>query len=296
MVQTGPAEPARIVPWSSVFRIPTADGPVWAKANWPGAVYEARLMGLLARHSPRNVLHPLALEARRGWLLFPDGGTTMDVLTPHAAAFDLWTETLVEYAGLQRRMESQVPAMIAGGVPDRRSERLPALLEAIVARRDALAVGREGGLSEAEWEGLAALLPRVRDWCARLAEDGIAPTVQHDDLKEENVFLKEGLRIFDWGEAVVAHPFTSLLSALDMTERAFGLPPEDSALRRIRDAYLGAWEDRHGPERLAEGAGLAVRMGIVIRATALLNAPEGVRGAAHEWLRAWMRRLLREAA
>ena len=296
VLQTGPAEPARIVPWSTVYRIPTADGPTWAKENWKGACYEARLMGLLARHSPRNVLHPLALEARQGWLLLPDGGSTIDTLTPHSLAYDLWTEALVEYAGLQRRMEAHVPAMLTGGVPDRRSERLPELFDRIVEARDALAVGEEGGLSEAEWEELGQLSPRIHGWCLRLAQDGIPPSIQHDDLKEENVFLKEGFRIFDWGEAVVAHPFTSLLSALDMTERAFGLPPEDSGLARVRDAYLSIWMDELDADFLVEQAAVAVRTGIVIRATALLNSPEGIRATAHEWIRSWMRRLLREAA
>lgn len=296
VLQTGPTEAARIVPWSSVYRIPTADGPAWAKANWEGASYEARLMGLLARHAPRNVLHPLALEARRGWLLLPDGGPTMDTLVPHSAAFDLWTEALAEYAGLQRRMEAHVTAMLTGGVPDRRSERLPELFDRIVGSHEALAVGRPGGLTAEEHDELARLSPRVHGWCLRLAEDGIPASIQHDDLKEENVFLKDGYRIFDWGEAVVAHPFTSLLSALDMTERTFGLPPEDSGLRRVRNAYLSAWADDLDPDFLVEQAEIAMRMAIVIRSTALLDSPEGVRATAHEWVRSWMRRLLREAA
>ncbi len=293
-LQTGPAEAARIVPWSSVYRIPTADGPAWAKENWEGARYEARLVGLLARHAPRNVQHPLALEARRGWMLFADGGPTMDAFAPHSTAFESWIDALCEYAGVQRRMEAHVPAMLNGGVPDRRPERLPELFEAIVAARDALAVGEDGGLSEAEWSDLKGLVPRVHEWCGQLAGDGIPPTVQHDDLKEENVFVKDGYRLFDWGEAVVAHPFTSLLSALDMTERAFGLPPEDSGLRRVRDAYLSAWDLE--PEFLVEQAEVALLTGILIRATALLHSPEGVRRTAHEWLRSWMRRLMNEAA
>jgi hypothetical protein len=48
-----------------------------------------------------------------------------------------------------------------------------------------------------------------------LAGFGIAATIQHDDLHGGNVFSgPAGIRFFDWGDAVVAHPFGSMLATL----------------------------------------------------------------------------------
>lgn len=67
-----------------------------------------------------------------------------------------------------------------------------------------------------------------------------------------------GDRFFDWGDASVAHPFTSLLIALRAMADTFGLPPGDPVLRRFRDAYLEPWGLGRGaagaqPARLGRG-------------------------------------------
>jgi hypothetical protein len=38
---TGPIEQAHVMPWSTVFRIPTDDGMIWCKASGPGTRHEA---------------------------------------------------------------------------------------------------------------------------------------------------------------------------------------------------------------------------------------------------------------
>ena len=72
------------------------------------------------------------------------------------------------------------------------------------------------------------------------------PTLQHDDLHDANVFVGDGRhRFFDWGDAVVSHPFVSLLVALRVAQQAMAVPNGDAVLSRLRDAYLDVWRD-HG--------------------------------------------------
>jgi aminoglycoside phosphotransferase (APT) family kinase protein len=121
--------------------------------------------------------------------------------------------------------------------------------------------------------------------CADLAASGVPPSLQHDDLHDANVFVAGSedapYRVFDWGDAAVAHPFTTLLVTLRVVALRASLAPGAPELLRLRDAYLEPWTAEHDARDLREAARLAVRTGVVSRAAcyrrALLEAtPAGV--------------------
>ena len=94
---------------------------------------------------------------------------------------------------------------IAIGIPDLRPSRLPDLLASLADDPDA-------SLTEEDRSRLRELVPTYAGWCAELEAYGIAPSLQHDDLHDGNVFVgRTGDRIFDWGDAGIAHPFGTLL-------------------------------------------------------------------------------------
>jgi hypothetical protein len=58
-----------------------------------------------------------------------------------------------------------------------------------------------------------------------------------------NVYVwGEQLRILDWGDASVSHPFASLVGAFRFLEEVNGLRPGDPWFARLRDAYLEPWD------------------------------------------------------
>ena len=184
--RTGPAELFRETPWSTVWRAPTPDGPVWLKA----AGFEAGLYGLLVRVVPDRVLHPLAVDTDRGWVLLPDGG---EVPNDVAAA-------LPAYAQLQRDLADHVDELLALGVPDMR----PAVMPDRLAEAERL-TGTD----------MSAVRGRFEETCGRLADAPGRASLDHNDLHSQNVL--SGDRFYDWGDAVVAHPFASMLVPLEMT-------------------------------------------------------------------------------
>jgi len=124
---------------------------------------------------------------------------------------------------------------------------LPGHLAALLADGDALLVGRPGGMSEQTLARLRGMEEEYAGWCARLDDSGIPPSLQHDDLHDGNVFVRPGgYAIVDWGDAVVAHPFGSLLVALRSIAARFGLPPGSAESRRLRDADLERWSEGRG--------------------------------------------------
>jgi hypothetical protein len=154
---------------------------------------------------------------------------------------------------------------------------MPAHLAALV---DELASERgPSALSEADAARLRALLPAYAEACAELVAAGVAPTLQHDDLHDNNVFHR-GPVFFDWGDCVVGHPFGTLLVTLRSVAHHHGLDADDPVLARLADAYTESWTDVADRATLRRQVGLAIRVGPLTRALAWRRALTGCDGAA----------------
>ncbi|MFC0531950.1 phosphotransferase [Phytohabitans kaempferiae] len=277
---TGPIEQHRVRPWSVTHRAPTTAGWHWFKANTFGCRYEAPLAEALAAWAPEAVLPPVAVHAARGWLLTADAGAILR----ETGRLEDWAAFVEEYAELQRALAHKAEAMVALGVPDQRPSLLPELLGGLL--EDPVV---RAGLGTERVAAVEAVVPDVAEWCAELAADGVAASLQHDDLHDGNVFAGP-YRFFDWGDASVAHPFGTLLVTLSSATYRFGLAPGDAELLRLRDAYLSGWSG--GAAALRRSATLACRVTRLSRALSwwraldrsALPVADEWRSAPAEWL------------
>jgi aminoglycoside/choline kinase family phosphotransferase len=200
-------------PWARVTRI----GGTWLKECAPVQAYEVPLTAALAARWPDRVPEVLAADAERGLLLLADAGTPIAAV---GDAGDAWEAALPLYAELQRDETPHAEAHLARGVPDLRPEVLPARFEAWAGRDPRL----------------ETFVGRFAELCASLSRPS---TVQHDDLHEANVFARDGrITFLDWGDACIAHPFSSLYITCRWVEHYRGA----DAARRVRAAYLEAWD------------------------------------------------------
>jgi hypothetical protein len=245
----GPLELHRHRPWASVGSIELADGTrAWFKACRPIQAFEPALTAVLATRWPDRVARVLGHDPARAWLLTADAG---DELGLHGNDPELWRRALPPYAELQRGEAERVAEHLAAGVPDRRPERLPELFATLLAA--------DLPLEADEVARLRAFEPRFAGLCEDLAATEIPATIQHDDLHLRSVFLDgPHLRILDWGDACIAHPFASLVVTFRFLEETNGLRPADPWFGRLRDAYLEPWGGG-----LAETFDLAMRVGMV---------------------------------
>ena len=154
---------------------------------------------------------------------------------------------LPKYAELQRGEAAQAHEHLAHGVPDLRVATLPARYEDLLRR--------ELPLESDEIERLRAFSPRFSELCDELAARGVPETVQHDDLHMANVYAQgEQLRVLDWGDASISHPFASLVRHVPVPrgdqQAAAGRPVVRSAARRVPRA-VGERARRHVRARAA---------------------------------------------
>jgi len=280
----GPVEQPHVRPWSTAFRLPTDGGPAWFKATAPANAHEGPLLEVFRSRGARHVLLPLAVHPDRPWMLFDDGGPTLRQTRPGGDGdHDLtaWERILPEYAALQRSLEIEeaVAAMFAAGTPDGRPDTLPAELERLLDDDAAWArlPADERDAGVAARGRLRATLPVIGTLAAELAASPVPPTVQHDDLHGGNVLVgPAGDRIFDWGDAVVAHPFATLAVTFNSIAHKTGLPPADPAFARLEAVYLEAWTDVVPTAELRRAVALAKVFACVGRSLAWERALRGL--------------------
>jgi hypothetical protein len=217
-------------------------------------------------------------------MLLPDGGRTLRAAGGSASAA-AWEAMLRDYARLQLELIPRAEAMVGLGVPDARVDRQPALVADLLADDQSLLLGHPDGMTTEVRDRVVADSGRYAEACARLADLGIPASLQHDDLHDANVFVGDGRhRFFDWGDAVVSHPFVSLLVPLRVAQQALGVPNGDPGLLRMRDAYLDPWRGYGSLSELRDQAELALSVGPLQRALTWRRILRGVHPAERvEW-------------
>jgi hypothetical protein len=198
----------------------------------------------------------IAEDTRRGWLLMADAGVRIVELGNPP---DVWLRVLPLYAELQRGEAGRWSAHLRAGVPDLRPALLPERYESFVSGELPLDPGAH--------RRLTAFAPVLSELCDQLVGAGIAASIQHDDLHMGNVYVRDDqIRVLDWGDASVGHPFWSLVVTFRFLEEVNGLAPDDPWFERLRDAYLEPWASD-----LRAVFDLALRVGIFAHAVAALR-------------------------
>jgi hypothetical protein len=230
---------------------------VWFKANPEASRFEAAVSWFLGREHPEHVLTPLAVDTERGWTLLPDGGSVLRaaLAARGPATVADYVPIVQQYAEFQRAVSAE--RLVELGVPHIGVKTLPETLEQIEAAGSSLAAE--------ERPLLDARLPDFASWCHELAGSGLPDAVDHADLHDGQIFAPgpDGRhRFFDWGDAAVTHPFSSMLVPTRVVRRA-GADARDVA--RLHDAYLEAWTGDHDRAALREMLDLACRVEAVAR-------------------------------
>jgi hypothetical protein len=256
------AEPAGTIetvherPWATVLRVPLAGGVAWFKACAAVQAFEPHLTAELFARWPDRVAEVLGYDAERGWLLLADAGTPVGMLGNPP---EVWLSALPLYAELQRGEAAHAPNHLANGVPDLRLATLPGRYEELLQL--------DLPLERDEIRQLRNFAPRFAELCDELAAHGVPETIQHDDLHHANLFAQDGrVRVLDWGDASISHPFASLVVTFRFLEERAGLAPGDPWFARLRDAYLEPWG-----RGLGDACALAVRAGAFARAIAYIQ-------------------------
>lgn len=285
------AEVVKARPWATSWRLTGPRGVAYLKAGAAATAYEAGLTAALARVAPDMVPAAIAVDADAGRVLLADAGPTLREVAGEGFDLSVWRPLLTRFANLQRTAEPVVGELSA--VPHERPSDFPGILARLVA-----ASPRFASLTPEEKDGVSRLGDRWLELAARLERYGMADSVQHGDLHDGNVAVgADGhARFFDFGDASVSHPFTTMLIPLRVAG-SLGATADDLVV--LKEAYLDGYADLAPMDELAGALEIALRIAPVVRVTSWDRAlsgpaaegddpyarPEAWGDAAAEWLR-----------
>jgi Phosphotransferase enzyme family len=256
------AEPVRTIetvherPWATVLRVPLVDGVAWFKACAPVQAFEPHLTAELFARWPDRVAEVLGYDGERGWLLLADAGRPVGTFGNPPEA---WLTALPLYAELQHGEAAHARDHLAHGVPDLRLTTLSAGYEALLQL--------DLPLEQDEIRQLRDFAPRLTELCEELAAHAVPETIQHDDLHHANLYAHGSrVRVLDWGDSSISHPFASLVVTFRFLEERTKLAPGDPWFARLRDAYLEPWG-----RDLSDAFALAVLVGTFARPIAYMR-------------------------
>jgi Phosphotransferase enzyme family len=258
----GPLRCVRDHAWAIVVRVPCSDGPMFFKAAGPREGYELAILEALGPHWNDRLPTVLASDRQRGWFLLADHGCTLREHLAGADAARPWLHLLPSFAQIQI---AEMPFWHLWGVPDRRPQVLPEQLRALLDDPAVLRLGQADGLTHERHAELRALLPEFDACCEALSAQ--APTLNHGDLHDRNVLVRDGqYRFIDFGDSCVTHPLCVLLMPCQKNVRSWFDARGRQLLEQLCGAYLDAWRDHRDAATLRPLLGRALWVAHVVRA------------------------------
>jgi len=208
------------------------------------------------------------------WALIADAGVSARELLADAEPeqrIGFWMDVLPPYAELQQTVS--VADLRGAQLPDLSPAALLTTFDALVEQSEWFTTAVAPELEVEQWDRILASRTPLAAAADRLA-GGIPPALQHDDLHDGNVFRRGSTNlIIDWGDAVLAHPFGTLLVTLDVLAYQLDCARTDPRVVGVQEAYLEVWRTR-GDSR----ADLSAELDLAVRTAGL--------GRAAAWRRA----------
>ena len=195
VTSAGPPQQVRSWNLSSIWRLPTADGPVWLKCVPP-----------FFAHEP-TVLRALAGSGRVPSLLAADGHRMLLADLPGRDGYDATDAERRAIADVLVALQADTATRLGelpGAVPDWRRAPLRAMVAAVVARH------------RPHSERLAALVEGWDDRFDAVDACGLPDVLFHGDAHPGNARIGvEPPIIFDWGDSGLGHPLLDLAGFAD---------------------------------------------------------------------------------
>jgi len=227
---------------SSLLRVPTSQGWIYFKAAYEAPPGEAVLTDRLAQSWPRLVNSPLVIDAQRNWMLnrdFRAEGPERIV----AEQLPDFARKLAEWQIDSRQSLQQWKTL---GCREFTLGDFGQYCEQQENYRDRVREGG-GGLNDSEWTSLTAAMDKMHEVIAVLENTGIPSSLVHTDFRTDNMAIANGeLRVLDWSDPIIAHPF--LVLGRVFTDHAAckrgrdtgpgGMSIDDGLYQQIIDAYL----------------------------------------------------------
>ena len=205
---------------SCILRVSTAEGIIFFKASYDYPPLEAALTQALARNWPGSIPEPLAIDAKKNWMLMRDYHSP-----EHSQIkFEDYPVIARMLANIQLDSLESMDAWKKLGCPVQGLDHLATFLQQL--DRLAPILGDKGEtvlkgteLNEEEIDQLRRSGEELQIDCRELSEFSIPLALVHPDIWYPNLIAKNGkFQISDWMGTVISHSFFSILKFIRFRE------------------------------------------------------------------------------
>lgn len=231
---------------SVVLSADSASGTAYLKCSGDRFLTEPVVTRALAQQSPALLPQVFAIKAERGWMLMRDmRGTPLGEQPPPR-----WGQGLVALQQLQQQWLGRSQELIDLGAENRPLATLAQWVENTID--DTIVMSRLASDQRRAW---SRAVPAMVEACGQLDSCGPGPTLVHGDFHPWNVFAADdGVRVFDWTDASVSHPFVDLVTYI-------GRSDELEVRERLMGLYLTRWDSQLRSAALTDLTRLALVVG-----------------------------------
>ena len=284
-------------PWSEVTEISTSEGKLYLKRQTSQLANEAKLLPFLASHFPESLPEIIAADSEQGLLLMRDAGVSLRSVMKNAPDIAHWQRVLYIHSQFQRQFIARTDELIRQGALDRRLSALPSSYVSLLPFAESLRPKECEALNADESRKLRELSASFQEMCQTLEESGLPETVNHDDLHDGNVFVRDGgYRIIDWGDCSATFVFFTLPVTLGVVADSLSLEEDSPEMLSLLDQSLSYWEDFAPKSDLLAVYRLAEKVNCINRALtwrqAIANIPDWHCNEYTESLLHWVRKFL----
>jgi len=231
---------------SCILRAPVHDAWVYFKAGRESPAGEAALTEVLSERWPEQVIRPLAVDAKRNWMLNEDYRPRSESSADASERKGSYAKFAASLAVVQAGSVNHTGEWESLALPRHGLDYLRQLIDRKSAILPPLQEGG-GALNAEALEGFSAAMDVAGERCQRLAGFGLPDTLVHTGFRDDSIVLKEGRHyICDWEDTVIGHPFMSLSRMFEQAQAArrgqgrneFAGSDDEDVLQSLIEAYL----------------------------------------------------------
>ena len=262
-------EDIQITPWSHVVRFSTSKGYIYLKQTPPLLPLEPKIIKILHDQFHSAVPEVIATNIDLNCFLMKDAGRPLRETLKKNFDVNLLCKAIDQYTSMQIAVADHVNVFLDIGVPDWRLDKLPHLYRQLLAQKDLLLMD---GLLDWELKELEALYEKVVHLCNGLSSYSVRQTIDSNEFQDNNTLMDEKtqkLTISDLGEAVISHPFFSLIGCLRLAKFHYSLDEQSDAYMILIDACLQNYMTVESKKHLQDAFELAKILEFIYRALAV---------------------------
>lgn len=252
---------------SCILKVETNQGFIYIKRVLPPLFEKEPLITKkMSEYEPKYFPEIVFIDSKKGLIFTKDFGENV---LAESKNIDDFLNTVKSYAKLQIAMIKHSANLISVGMVDRSLNKMLTQLKDMLIKGDKIFLDEENCLTSQEVKQILENFEKIEGLVLELSKYNIPETIDHGDLHNYNISIKDGNIIFyDWADCSISHPFISMRvffwSVFGQIENPIEyFNTKDDPYELLLSAYLEDWKEYGAVEDLRKAFDLSQKISYI---------------------------------